>query len=314
MRSYRIAVVGIGKITQDQHLPVIAKNPRFTLAATVSQRGLAEAGVPSFRTTAEMLQALPDLDAVAICTPPHARHAIARTALDAGRHLLLEKPTTATTAELTDLIAHAAARRRVIFTTWHSQFNPAVDAAKRLLADAEIRRLAVSWKEDVRRWHPGQEWIWQAGGFGVFDPGINALSIVTRILPRPIFVTRAELLTPSNRDTPIAATLAFAMPGADPHRQDLTAVFDWRQTGPQSWNIAIETADGRRLDLTEGGSKLAVDGRLVVAAPMQEYERIYDRFAELLDTGSDEIDAAPLQLVADAFLVGKRVETAAFVW
>ncbi len=37
-------------------------------------------------------------------------------------------------------------------------------------------------KEDVRRWHPGQDWIWEAGGFGVFDPGINALSILTEVL------------------------------------------------------------------------------------------------------------------------------------
>lgn len=314
MRSYNIAVIGIGKITQDQHLPVIAKNPRFTLAATVSQRGLAEPGVPSFKTTAEMLTALPEVDAVAICTPPYARHAIARQSLDAGKHLLLEKPTTTTTAELTDLIAHAAAKKRVIFTTWHSQYNPAVDEAKRLLAKAGIRRLEVEWKEDVRRWHPGQEWIWQAGGFGVCDPGINALSIVTRIMPLPVFVQQAELTMPANRDTPIAAKLAFAMPDAGDGPQKLTAEFDWRQTGPQTWNITVETTDGKVLALTEGGSKLAVDGKPTVDVKMQEYERIYDRFAELLDTGTNEIDEAPLQLMADAFLVGKRVETEPFVW
>ena len=37
---YRVAVIGVGKIAQDQHLPVIAKNPQFELAALVSQRGL----------------------------------------------------------------------------------------------------------------------------------------------------------------------------------------------------------------------------------------------------------------------------------
>ena len=46
-----------------------------------------------------------------------------------------------------------------------------------------MKRLLVTWKEDVRHWHPGQQWIWEAGGFGVFDPGINALSIVTKIMP-----------------------------------------------------------------------------------------------------------------------------------
>src|SRR5262249_1141562 len=106
MKTYRIAIVGIGKITEDQHLPVIAKNPRFELAALVSQRGIGRAGVPSFKTTEEMLAALPDVEAVSICTPPNVRHGITRTVLDAGRDVLLEKPTTATTSELTDLIAH----------------------------------------------------------------------------------------------------------------------------------------------------------------------------------------------------------------
>ncbi len=258
-----------------------------------------------------MLAAVPDLDAVAICTPPNARHAIARTVLDAGKHALLEKPTTTTTAELTDLITYAARTKRVIFTTWHSQYNAAVDAARDLLRGKTIARLHVSWKEDVRRWHPGQEWIWQAGGFGVFDPGINALSIVTRILPQPVFVQSADLTFPANRDTPIAAQLRFATGGG---KEDLTAEFDWRQTGPQSWNISLTTTEGQQLDLTEGGSKLAVDGKPVVTQPMAEYEAIYDRFAVILDAGTSDIDAAPLQLVADAFLVGRRLMTDPFDW
>ena len=43
----RIAIIGVGKIAQDQHLPVIAKNPRFELAALVSQRGVSQPGVPN---------------------------------------------------------------------------------------------------------------------------------------------------------------------------------------------------------------------------------------------------------------------------
>src|ERR1700691_4430491 len=100
VKSYSIGVIGIGKITQDQHLRVIAKDSRFRLAGLVSQRGLQQPGVPTFRTPAELYAALPDLDAVAICTPPSVRHAIAREALDAGKHVLLEKPPTPTMAEM----------------------------------------------------------------------------------------------------------------------------------------------------------------------------------------------------------------------
>jgi hypothetical protein len=102
----------------------------------------------------------------------------------------------------------------------------------------------------------------------VFDPGINALSIVTKIMPEPLFVRRAELEFPANRDAPIAATLDF---GSSREGADLKAVFDWRQTGPQSWDIEIETEAGQRLVLAEGGSRLTVDGRLVAEEKPQEY-------------------------------------------
>ena len=314
MAPYSIAVIGVGKISQDQHLPVIAKDPDFRLTALVSQRGLGQEGVPTFRTPKELFAAVPDLDAVAIATPPGPRHAIARAALEAGKHVLLEKPPTTTTAELTDLALYAAARKRVLFATWHSQYNAAVEAARERLAGRRISELAIEWKEDVRRWHPGQDWIWQVGGFGVFDPGINALSIVTRIMPAPVFVRAAELVYPSNRDMPIAASLVFSsLAASDPAGSGLTAEFDWRQTGDQSWNITIRTEDGSRLRLTHGGSKLAVDDVVVVDEPMAEYEGIYRRFANLLGRGESAIDMAPFGLVADAFLVGRRVVTEPFV-
>jgi D-galactose 1-dehydrogenase len=314
VKPYRIGIIGIGKITRDQHLPVIAKDGRFELAGLVSQRGLQQPGVPTFRTPAELYAALPDLDAVAICTPPSVRHAIAREALDAGKHVLLEKPPTPTMAELNDLTAHAASRGKVIFATWHSQYNAAVDEAKKRLAARKIRSLAIEWKEDVRRWHPGQEWIWDAGNFGVFDPGINALSILTKIMPAPVFVKSAELVYPANRDTPIAASLVMTSLASESAASPITAEFDWRQEGDQSWNIDVATADGGKLRLTHGGSKLFVDGALTLEAPMAEYEGIYRHFAELLDAKRSAMDAAPFQLVADAFLVGRRTTAAPFNW
>ncbi len=305
----RIGIIGLGKITEDQHVPVIGRNPDFVLAAVASQRGLTVAGVPGFRTPAEMYAGVPDLDAVAVCTPPQVRHAYAREALAAGKHVMLEKPPAATTSELDDLVAFAAARGLVLMTTWHSQYNAAVARARDLLAGQTVRRMAVTWKEDVRRWHPGQKWIWTAGGFGVFDPGINALSIVTAIMPAPVFVRRADLVFPANCDAPIAASLEFST--SQPH-ESLAAEFDWRQTGPQTWDIAIETGAGRSLKLSGGGARLEVDGRLEVEKPPREYEDIYERFGGLLKERRSLVDAAPLKLVADAFLIGRRLATDSF--
>ena len=70
--------------------------------------------------------------------------------------------------------------------------------------------MEILWHEDVRKWHPGQQWIWEAGGFGVFDPGINAFSIATKIFPGTLLVSAAELSFPDGAETPIAAEIEFA--------------------------------------------------------------------------------------------------------
>lgn len=307
----RIGIVGFGKIAEDQHAPVIRSHPAFELAAIVSGHGATGPDLPrSFPTLAEMLAGVPDLDAVAICTPPGPRPGLAREALRAGRHVLLEKPPAATLGEAEDLADVGRAAGRTLFATWHSRFAPAVERAREELATETIRRLRVTWREDVRRWHPGQAWIWEPGGFGVFDPGTNALSIVTRILPRAVFVRSARLEVPANRDTPIAAEIAFGQ--AEDGEADLAAEFDWRQTGPQSWDIAVGTGSGRDLLLSGGGRRLEIDGRVVADGEPAEYRGIYDRFAELIRTGASDVDVSPLRLVADAFLLGRRVETEPF--
>lgn len=309
MTRHRIGIVGLGKIVQDQHLPVIAKSAAFELAAVSSQRGLTAGDALAFRHHSDLLAETPALDAVAICTPPQARYAIARDALLAGKHVLLEKPPTATLAELAHLQTLAAECGVVLFTTWHSQYNAGVDEARRRLAGKTITRLFVEWKEDVRKWHPGQEWIWQAGGFGVFDPGINALSIVTKIMPEPVFVRAAHLSVPANRQAPIAAHLDFSVGGRS---GDYSAAMDWRPIDKDVWEISVETADGLTLKLSSGGAVLAIAGDIVVDERPAEYEAIYDHFDQLLRDRRSHVDVAPIRLVADAFLIGERHATEAF--
>jgi D-galactose 1-dehydrogenase len=312
MPTRKIAIVGLGKISIDQHVPVIAAGGDFELAAIVSTRGQGHGGVPVFRTPAELYRALPEIGIVAVNTPPGARHAIARAALEAGKDVLLEKPPATTLSELADLEAVAKAKGRVLFATWHSIFNPAVEDARGLIAKAGLKSLAIEWREDVKKWHPGQEWIWQPGGFGVFDPGINALSIFCRILPVAPVVTGAELTYPANRQTPIAAKVAFALPGRP--EVALSADFDWREKGDEKWHMAIGLGDGREARLFKGGAALEVDGKTVTDVKMEEYQRIYRRFAELLDRRESDVEPAPLRLVADSMLVGRRLTTEDFNW
>jgi len=305
--TIRLAIVGFGKIAGDQHIPAISGTDGIELAAIADPNGGID-GVAHFATLDQLLADAPDIDAVAICTPPQARSALAAAALKAGKHVLLEKPPGATVSELDPLIAAARQSGRTLFATWHSRFAPAVEPAREFLAARQIKSVIVEWKEDVRVWHPRQEWIWEPGGFGVFDPGINALAILTRILPRPFFLTRAELSFPRNRAAPIAADLAFSDQASTPIR----AEFDWRQTGPQTWDIRVETDVGR-LMLSSGGSRLVHDERVLVDEKKAAYRGIYRRFVELIADGASDIDLSPLVHVADAFMLGRRRDVEPFI-
>jgi D-galactose 1-dehydrogenase len=303
----RVAIVGLGKIARDQHISAIAETAGIELAAIVS-RNASINGIKHFATLDELLDRVPDIDAVALCTPPQGRQAQAAAALKAGKHVLLEKPPGATVSELKPLIAEARQTGHTLFATWHSRFAPAVEAARTFLAGRQIRSVVVEWKEDVRVWHPGQAWIWEPGGFGVFDPGINALAILTRILPRPFFLTEAELSYPGNRATPIAANLAFS----DGTGLPILAEFDWRQTGPQTWDIRVET-DAGRLTLSSGGCRLDHDDRTLVDEDQVEYRGIYQRFVELITSRVSDVDLSPLLHVADAFMLGRRRDVEPFI-
>jgi predicted dehydrogenase len=307
MKPIKIAILGFGKIAEDQHVPSIRGNPRFELVASSSRSGQ---GVErTFTNWRELIRDVEGLEAVAITTPPGPRYDIARECLGAGLHCLLEKPPTAGLAQINDLVCLAEAQKVSLYTTWHAQHHSTVDAAAQAIAGKRIKSMTILWHEDVRKWHPGQQWIWEAGGFGVFDPGINAFSIATRVFPGGLFVQSAELTFPENAQTPIAADIIFSSPHAD---GPLTASLDWRRSEGEEWTITIETSEGKIVRLEEGGSRLVADGESMLDDGPGEYPDIYRNFADLIDNRRSNVDVAPFRLVADCLLVGSRKTVEAF--
>ena len=298
----RTGLLGVGKIARDQHIPALAANPRFELVACASRNARIE-GVANYPDLDAMLAGVPDLHCVSICTPPQVHFDAAMKALRAGKHVMLEKPPTATTRQIALLAEEAARRGRTLFQTWHSRFAAGVDAARDWLSSRKLVSGKIIWKEDVHFWHPGQRWIWEPGGFGVFDPGINALSVLTEVLAEEVTVESAQLSFPENQQAPIAAELLMRAKGG----VGIAAEFDFRQKGEQSWDIVLNTESGR-LKLSRGGAGLEIDGKILTLDEglAGEYPRLYQRFASLCDAGKSEVDWRPFQLVADAFLVGER--------
>ena len=306
MQPIRLGLVGYGKIAQDQHVPAILANPAFHLVSVATQ-GKPCAGVENFQSLSELLENGPSVDAIAFCTPPQGRFALVQQALAAGKHVLVEKPPCATLGEALALVDQAAEQGVSALFAWHSRYAPGIEAARDWLASRTLQSVQIDWKEDVRKWHPGQTWIWQPGGLGVFDPGINALSIVTHLLTLPLFVESAELRVPSNCQSPIAASIKMS----DARRLDVRAEFDFDHGHDELWSIEVRCKEGV-LRLDNGGALLSIDGVRQAVSEEGEYAAVYRHFQQLIGEKGCDLDLQPLRLVADSFFVGSRVSVAPF--
>ena len=306
--ALKTALVGIGKIARDQHIPAIEANAEFELVATASRNAEVE-GIPAFRSLASLLENVPDVDCVSLCTPPAARDSDARLAAEAGCHVMLEKPPGTTLAGVRDLASFVERSGVTLFASWHSREAAAVSATRDWLKGKLVREVKVDWKEDVKFWHPGQDWIWQTDGFGVLDPGINALSILTAIHPLPLVVSEASLSIPENRDTPVAAQMLLH----DSEGTKVSVEFDWLAEGSPQWDIRI-LADEMEALLCDGGARLLIDGEETASGPDREYQALYERLAALIASGSSDVDLSPMRIVSDVMAVADREVAPPFEW
>ncbi|MDE0968359.1 MAG: Gfo/Idh/MocA family oxidoreductase [Octadecabacter sp.] len=301
----KVALVGIGKIAVDQHVPSIAASSDWTLAATVSRSGTVD-GVPAYTDIHTMLADRPEIKVVSLCLPPVPRFAYAAACLRAGRHVMLEKPPGATLAEVYALKALARDAGQTLFATWHSRMAKGVQAAKAALAGKTIESGHIDWKENVRQWHPYQDWVFEPGGLGVLDPGVNALSILTEILPTPIHLESATLHTPANRQTPVQADVKFL--------NGITASFDWLKEGSQIWEQRFSTTDGTTVELLEGGNRCIVDGDEQPLTELGEYPALYALMSLLVRSRTSDVDLSPMVHVSDIMTLAHRKTAPAFEW
>jgi predicted dehydrogenase len=140
----RVGLVGYGYWG-----PNLARNfsdlpQRYKLTAIAdlseSRRANAQARYPGTRVTGDVRELIeaPDIDAVAIATPLSTHYELAKMALRAGKHVLVEKPMTSTVAEAEDLLAIAAARRLVLMVDHTFVYTGAVRKMRDLAVSGEL--------------------------------------------------------------------------------------------------------------------------------------------------------------------------------
>lgn len=304
-KPLRLALVGFGKIARDQHVPAIERSRWFDLQA-IADPVACHDRLPSFDSMTDLLDVGPPLDAVALCQPPAERFAAAAQAIAAGLHVFLEKPPGMTPGEVRCLEAEAARHGVSLYAAWHSRKAAAVESARQILQNNPSRMIEIDWREDIRKWHPGQDWVLAHEGFGVFDPGINALSILTAVIDEPIRVIACDLAVPGNREAPITARLEMASARGVP----ITATFDFLEPEDEVWTIRFECPGGV-LRLEQGGNRLEWQGEVSEGGD-REYAALYAEFAAVIHEQRSDVDLRPLEIVSDACTIARRTVAAPF--
>ena len=167
--SIGVAVVGTG-FGQKIHIPGFKAHHRTEVVAVYHRdRNQAQTiaehhGIPHACDTIEAIVNLPEVDAVSIATPPFAHHGMAATALKAGKHLLLEKPTALNVQEARDLHSLAQQHNVAAVMDFEFRFIPAWQRLAELLQEGYVgqkRLIKIDWIAGSRA-NPERAWNWYA--------------------------------------------------------------------------------------------------------------------------------------------------------
>ncbi|MGA8111161.1 MAG: oxidoreductase [Acidobacteriaceae bacterium] len=154
--TIRSGVIGFGLGGRIFHAPFLQAIDGFELAAILERQGDAAAqaypGVAIARTMEELL-ALPDLSLIVVTTPPATHYGLARQCLEAGKHVVIDKPFTATSDEARALIDLARARKLLLSAYQNRRWDGDFLTLRQLIGTGELGRL-VTLESRFERFHP----------------------------------------------------------------------------------------------------------------------------------------------------------------
>lgn len=177
-RATRIAVVGFG-YWGAKHVRVLSSTPGVAVTVVdADEERLAEAQsrYPAARMATELDDVLDDVHAVVVATPPHSHYPLARRALEAGRHVLVEKPLTTSVEKGEELVATAAEHAACLMVGHTFEYNPAVWKLRDLVQSGALGRIL---SVDTARLSLGR---YQSDVNVIWDLAPHDISIVSLIL------------------------------------------------------------------------------------------------------------------------------------
>ena len=135
----RLGLVGLGRIALSQHLPALRRIPGLRVVALCDtdaqhlERAAALVPEAAHYGDYRLLLAHPDLEAVGVLTPPQAHAEVALAALDAGLHVLIEKPLAMSLDESEALVARAAGSSSKVVVGYNTRWHRLVRRARELV-------------------------------------------------------------------------------------------------------------------------------------------------------------------------------------
>jgi scyllo-inositol 2-dehydrogenase (NADP+) len=160
----RVGIAGLGRSGWGLHAATVAKLSnlfRLTGVADPLEERLKEAadayGCATYSTVAELAQA-PDVDLLVVATPSHLHAAHAITALEGGKHVLVEKPHSMTVAEADEMIAAAGEAERYLISSQNLRFTADFLKAQEIIASGRLGRII---QINIRRHAFRRRWDWQ---------------------------------------------------------------------------------------------------------------------------------------------------------
>ena len=151
------------------------------------------------RTTTDLDEVLadPELDAVVVATPAVTHYELAKRALEAGKHVLVEKPPAMNAVEAEDLVATSESNGRVLMPGFLLLYHPAVQKMKELVASGELGEVfcVYSNRQNLGKIRTDENALWSLG--------IHDLSVVLHLLdeePSEAWAHGNAILTPGIED------------------------------------------------------------------------------------------------------------------
>jgi predicted dehydrogenase len=142
--DFRVGLLGLGAIAQVVHLPVLHSMQGVKLVGVCDvDRTKASAiasrfGIERVYRSDDDVFADPDLDGIVICTPSYLHHVQAIAALDAGKHVLVEKPLSIRADHAAEVIAAAERVDRTLMVAMNNRYRPDILALRPFALNGEL--------------------------------------------------------------------------------------------------------------------------------------------------------------------------------